>query len=42
MIQSPLYQEIVEESERKGELRAKREMLLVFLVGRFGPAAKAP
>ena len=40
MIESPLYQEIVEESERKGETRAKRQDILDFLVGRFGPAAK--
>ena len=41
MIQSPLYQEIVAESELKGATEAKREALLDFLVGRFGPAAEA-
>ena len=41
MIQSPLYQEIVEESERKGETRARQQDILRFLRGRFGPAAEA-
>jgi hypothetical protein len=40
MIHSPLYQEVVEEAERKGETKAKREAILDVLVGRFGPAAK--
>jgi predicted transposase YdaD len=40
MIESPIYQEIVEEAERKGATEAKREMLLDFLVGRFGPTAQ--
>ena len=40
MIESPIYQEIVEESERKGATEAKRGMLLRFLVSRFGAAAK--
>jgi hypothetical protein len=40
MIESPLYQEIVEEAKRKGAIEGKREMLLDFLVGRFGPTAK--
>jgi predicted transposase YdaD len=40
MIESPLYQEIVEESKREGETRGKRETILDFLVGRFGSAAK--
>ena len=40
MIESPIYQEIVEEAERKGATEAKRGMLLRFLVSRFGPAAK--
>ncbi|HZW33702.1 MAG TPA: hypothetical protein VFF52_23475 [Isosphaeraceae bacterium] len=40
MMESPIYQEIVEESERKGATEGKREMLLNILVGRFGPAAK--
>ena len=40
MIQAPLYQEIVEEGERKGATEATRKLMLGFLVGRFGPAAK--
>ena len=40
MIHSPLYQEGVEEAERKGETKGKREAILDFLVGRFGPAAR--
>ena len=40
MIESPLYQEVVEEAERKGETKAKREAILDVLVGRFGPTAK--
>jgi hypothetical protein len=36
MIESPLYQEIVEEAERK----ARQRDILVFLSGRFGPAAE--
>ena len=40
MIESPLYQEVVEEAERKGETKAKREAILDFLVSRFGPPAK--
>jgi len=40
MIHSPLYQEVVEEAERKGAIKAKREAILDFLVGRFGPAAR--
>jgi hypothetical protein len=40
MIQSPLYQEIVEEAERNGEARAMRRAILKFLVRRFGPTAK--
>ncbi len=41
MIESLLYQEIVEESERKGETGARRKDILSFLRGRFGPAADA-
>jgi hypothetical protein len=41
MIESPLYQEVVEESRREGAIEAKREAILDFLVGRFGPTAKA-
>jgi hypothetical protein len=37
MIESPLYQEIVEEAERNGETRARRRAILKFLVRRFGP-----
>jgi hypothetical protein len=40
MIEAPLYQEIVAESKREGAMEAKRELILVFLRGRFGPAAK--
>jgi hypothetical protein len=40
MIHLPLYQEVVDEAERKGETRAKREAILDVLVGRFGPTAK--
>jgi hypothetical protein len=41
MIESPVYQEITEEAERKGATEAKREAILDFLETRFGPAAKA-
>ena len=41
MIQSPLYQEVVEEAERKGEMKAWRQAILKFLRSRFGPAAEA-
>jgi hypothetical protein len=41
MIESPIYQEIVAESRREGETRARQEDILRFLVGRFGPAAGA-
>ena len=41
MIESPIYQEIVEESERNGETRAMRRNILNILVSRFGPAARA-
>ena len=40
MIESPIYQEMVEEAERRGATRAMRKAILRFLVGRFGPAAK--
>ncbi len=39
MIESPLYQEIVAEAERRGETRARRQDILIFLRSRFGPAA---
>jgi hypothetical protein len=39
MIESPLYQEIVEEAERNGETRAMRRDILKVLAARFGPAA---
>lgn len=39
MIESPLYQEIVEESERKGETKARRQDILKLLVIRFGDSA---
>jgi hypothetical protein len=41
MIESPLDQEIVEESQREGATEAKREAILEFLVTRFGLMAKA-
>jgi hypothetical protein len=40
MIESPIYQEIVVESERNGETRAMRKAILRFLVARFGSTAK--
>jgi len=40
MIESPLYQEIVADAERRGETRARRQDILIFLRSRFGPAAK--
>jgi hypothetical protein len=40
MIQSPLYREIVEEAERKGETRAMQQTLLDILEDRFGSDAK--
>jgi hypothetical protein len=40
MIHSPLYQEVVEEAERKGETKAKREWILKVLQTRFGETAK--
>jgi hypothetical protein len=39
-IESPLYQKVVEEAKREGETKGKREAILDFLVGRFGPPAK--
>jgi hypothetical protein len=41
MIESPLYQEVVEEAERKGETRAMQQAILDVLETRFGPAAQA-
>jgi hypothetical protein len=40
MIQSPLYQEVVEEARREGATKAWRQAILDFLVSRFGPPAK--
>jgi hypothetical protein len=40
MIDSPLYQQVVEEAERKGATEARRQDILNFLMSRFGPAAK--
>ena len=40
MIESPLYQEVVEEAERKGATKAKREPIPKVLMTRFGDAAK--
>jgi hypothetical protein len=41
MIESPLYQEIVEESERKGEIKARQQDIMDVLLRRFGPPAQA-
>jgi predicted transposase YdaD len=40
MIQSPLYQEIVEEAKREGADETRRKDILTFLAGRFGPPAE--
>jgi hypothetical protein len=40
MIESPIYQEIVEESERNGEIRARQQDILDVLDSRFGAAAQ--
>jgi len=40
MTESPLYQEVVEEAERKGATKAKREPIPKVLMTRFGDAAK--
>jgi predicted transposase YdaD len=40
MIQSPLYQEIVEEAKREGATEAMRQDILDLLEVRFGPQAK--
>jgi hypothetical protein len=40
MIQSPLYQEIVEEAKREGETQARRQVILDILEDRFGTEAK--
>ncbi len=39
-IESPLYQEVVEEAKREGETKANREAILNILVHRFGPPAR--
>ena len=41
MIESPIYQEIVQESERKGATEAMRQAVLDVIVRRFGPPAQA-
>jgi hypothetical protein len=41
MIQSPLYQEIVEESKREGLTEAWQQSVMDVLLRRFGPAAQA-
>jgi len=41
MIESPLYQEVVEESRREGATEARRQDIMDVLEGRFGPAAQA-
>jgi predicted transposase YdaD len=40
MIQSPLYQEIVEEAKREGATQARRQVILETLEERFGPEAR--
>jgi predicted transposase YdaD len=40
MLESPLYQEIVEEARREGETRAMQRDILDLLEIRFGPEAK--
>lgn len=40
MIESPLYQEVVAESERKGATEASQKIILEFLIARFGSAAR--
>ena len=40
MIESPLYQDIVEEARREGETRAMQRGILDLLEIRFGPQAK--
>jgi hypothetical protein len=40
MIESPIYQEIVEQSRREGETRARRKDVLKILVKRFGDTAR--
>ncbi len=41
MIESPVYQEIVEESRREGEIKASQRAILNFLEARFGADAQA-
>ncbi len=41
MIESPIYQEIVEESRREGATEARRRDVLNILLVRFGPAARS-
>jgi hypothetical protein len=41
MIQSPLYQEIVEDSKKEGLTEARQEDIMDALVRRFGPSAQA-
>jgi hypothetical protein len=40
MIESPLYQEVVAEAERKGAIEARRQDIMDILEGRFGPPAR--
>ena len=40
MIESPLYQEVVEEAERNGATEARRQDIMDFLEGRFGARPK--
>jgi hypothetical protein len=39
-IESPLYQEVVEEAKREGETKAWRQNVMDVLEARFGPPAR--
>jgi predicted transposase YdaD len=41
MIESPVYQEIVEESRREGEIKARQQAIRDVLEARFGADAQA-
>jgi Mn-dependent DtxR family transcriptional regulator len=41
MIQSPLYQEIVQESKREGEIETRLQDIMDILTDRFGSDAEA-
>jgi hypothetical protein len=40
MIDSPIYDDIFEEAERKGATKARQQTILDLLESRFGPAAR--